>query len=239
MPGTVAAALPQLAILVELALDTLASGGRIHYFGAGAGGRIALGDALELAPTYGVGPETVCPHLAGGARAATEPVESAEDLAPLLDPGHLRRADLAVAVSASGRTRYVRDALAAARAAGAATALLSGDPRSPLAALVDLHIVLDTGPELVTGSTRMKAGTAQKLALNAFSTALMVRSGRTRAGRMVAASTSNEKLRARAVQTLSAVQEIGEQQAARLLDEYGGDLAAAVRADACKVQTRE
>ncbi|MFJ4620670.1 N-acetylmuramic acid 6-phosphate etherase [Streptomyces sp. NPDC088812] len=230
-PAAVRAALPQLTRLVDLAERTLADGGRIHYYGAGAGGRIALNDALELGPTYGVGPETVVPHLAGGVAAHSTAIENAEDTGPVEAPDAPDAPvadDLAIGVTAGGRTPYVIEALRTARAEGAATALLSGDPQAPAAAHADLHIVLDTGPEVVTGSTRMKAGTAQKLALNAFSTALMVRTGRTWSNLMVAASARNAKLRARAVRTLVTACQVTPERAESCLDACGGETATAL-----------
>ncbi|WP_327251037.1 N-acetylmuramic acid 6-phosphate etherase [Streptomyces sp. NBC_01244] len=230
VPAAVAAALPGLGDLVEAGLAALREGGRVHYFGAGAGGRIALGDALELEPTYGVGPETLCPHLAGGPNAAYRADESAEDSGPdaALADSHLAPADLVIGITASGRTPYVAGALTAARAAGARTALISSDHTAPLARLADLHIVLATGPEVVTGSTRMKAGTAQKLALNAFSTALMVRSGHTWSNLMVSASAGNAKLRERAVRTLVAACRVAPAEALAALDSCDGETATAL-----------
>jgi N-acetylmuramic acid 6-phosphate etherase len=228
VPGAVAAALPGIEALVEAGLAALAGGGRIHYFGAGASGRAALADAVELLPTYGAGPETVCPHLAGGERAGRAADEAAEDRADAADAADVRAGDLAIGITASGRTPYVGAALARARAAGAVTALVSGDPASPLAGRADLHIALDTGPEVVTGSTRMKAGTAQKLALNMFSTALMVRSGRTWSNLMVAASACNEKLHRRAVRTLVEACGVSADDAGRALRASGGETATAL-----------
>ncbi|MER5864821.1 N-acetylmuramic acid 6-phosphate etherase [Kitasatospora sp. NPDC002040] len=224
----VAAALPELTALVETALTVLAAGGRVHYFGAGASGRAALADAVELSPTYGVGPETVCPHLAGGPAAQRSADEAAEDRTDAGADAHLRPGDLVVGVSASGRTPYVGAALAGAREAGAATALLSTDPDAPLARFADLHVVLATGPEVVTGSTRMKAATAQKLALNMFSTALMVRTGRTWSNLMVAASAGNAKLHRRAVRTLVEAAGVPAAEAERALLESAGETATAL-----------
>ncbi|MFE9425122.1 N-acetylmuramic acid 6-phosphate etherase [Kitasatospora sp. NPDC006697] len=220
--GAVRTALPLLADLVDTALGVLAAGGRIHYYGAGTSGRLALGDAVELGPTYGVGPESVVAHLAGGPGAGGRAREDAEDHAPEEPAGTAPTAgDLVIGITASGRTPYVGAALRAARSAGAATALLSNDPAAPLAELADLHVPLDTGPEVVTGSTRMKAGTAQKLALNAFSTALMVRGGRTWSNLMITASTHNAKLRDRAVRTLATACEVPEPVAAEALAAAG------------------
>ncbi|MCX5213330.1 N-acetylmuramic acid 6-phosphate etherase [Kitasatospora sp. NBC_00240] len=225
VPAAVAAALPGLGDLVEAGLAALERGGRIHYFGAGAGGRIALGDALELEPTYGVGPETLCPHLAGGPDAAYRAREDAEDHGADTDlaASHLASADLVIGVTASGRTPYVAGALTAARTVGTSTALISCDPSAPLAGLADLHVVLATGPEVVTGSTRMKAGTAQKLALNAFSTTLMVRSGHTWSNLMVSASAGNAKLRERAARTLATACQATPAEALAALDSCDGE----------------
>ncbi|MCX4748061.1 N-acetylmuramic acid 6-phosphate etherase [Kitasatospora sp. NBC_01287] len=229
VPGAVRAALPQLAELVEAGLRTLRAGGRVHYYGAGTGGRIALGDAVELGPTYGVGEEAFVAHLAGGPPSAAVAREGAEDEPP--EPAERDApvaGDLVIGVTASGGTPYVLGALRAARAAGATTALLSGHPQAPAAAFADLHVLLETGPEVVTGSTRMKAGTAQKLALNAFSTALMVRSGRTWSNLMVSASARNAKLRERAVRTLVAACRVTGEQAGAALDACGQETVTAL-----------
>ncbi|MET9613874.1 N-acetylmuramic acid 6-phosphate etherase [Kitasatospora indigofera] len=228
VPGAVAAALPAIEALVEAGLAALARGGRVHYFGAGSSGRAALADAAELLPTYGVGPETVCPHLAGGPAAGRTADEAAEDRADGADTADVRAGDLVIGISASGRTAYVGAALTHGRAAGAVTALLSGDPAAPLAAHADLHVVLATGPEVVTGSTRMKAATAQKLALNMFSTALMVRTGHTWSNLMVTASTGNAKLHRRAVRTLSLACGVPAAEAERALRACEGRTATAL-----------
>ncbi|MFF1953381.1 N-acetylmuramic acid 6-phosphate etherase, partial [Kitasatospora herbaricolor] len=228
VPGAVAAALPAIEALVEAGLAALARGARVHYFGAGSSGRAALADAAELLPTYGVGPETVCPHLAGGPAAGRTADEAAEDRTDGIETAGVRAGDLVIGISASGRTAYVGAALAHGRAAGAVTALISGDPAAPLAARADLHIVLATGPEVLTGSTRMKAATAQKLALNMFSTALMVRTGRTWSNLMVTASAGNAKLHRRAVRTLSVACGVPAAEAERALRACGDDTATAL-----------
>lgn len=228
VPGVVAAALPEIETLVEAGLAALARGARVHYFGAGASGRAALADAVELLPTYGVGPETVCPHLAGGPAAGRTADEAAEDRADGADAADVRPGDLVIGISASGRTAYVGAALAHGRRAGAGTALISADPASPLAVHADLHVVLDTGPEVVTGSTRMKAGTAQKLALNMFSTALMVRTGRTWSNLMVTASAGNDKLHRRAVRTLEEACGVSAERASEVLRACDGESATAL-----------
>jgi N-acetylmuramic acid 6-phosphate etherase len=205
VPAAVAAALPRLADAVELAVAALAGGRRLHYFGAGTSGRIAVLDAAELPPTFGLESGQVVAHLAGGPRALTNPSEAAEDdrdggEAAASDVG---AGDVAVGVSASGGTPYVAGALRAARARGAGTVLVSANPRALLAPLADVHVAVDTGPEAITGSTRLKAGTAQKLVLNSLSTAVMVRLGRTYSNFMIDMVASNEKLRARQVRMLA------------------------------------
>jgi N-acetylmuramic acid 6-phosphate etherase len=200
----VAKALPALAIAVDLAVEALSAGRRLHYFGAGTSGRLAVLDAAELRPTYGLEPGRVIAHIAGGPNALVNAAEGAEDdestgyaTAAGVGPG-----DVAVGVSASGRTPFVSGALRAARAAGAQTVLVSANPGAPLARSADVHVAVDTGPEVITGSTRMKAGTAAKLVLNALSTAVMVRMGRTYSNLMTDMVASNEKLRIRQVRII-------------------------------------
>ncbi|MET7426111.1 N-acetylmuramic acid 6-phosphate etherase [Dactylosporangium sp. NPDC005555] len=203
--AAVAAVLPDLASAVDGCVDALRSGHRLHYFGAGTSGRMAVLDATELRPTYGVEPGHVVAHLAGGTRALTDAVEAAEDDA---ETGFatavevLTAGDVAVGITASGGTPFVGGALRAARDRGARTVLLSANPNAALAPYADIHLAVDTGPEVVTGSTRMKAGTAQKLVLNALSTAVMVRLGRTYSNLMTDMVASNAKLRVRQVRML-------------------------------------
>lgn len=200
----VSACLPVLAEVVDEAASRLRAGGRVHYFGAGTSGRLAVLDAAELEPTFSLEPDRVVAHQAGGTEALTNAIEGAEDRAEegAADATSVRSVDLAIGLAASGRTPYVRGALEAAAAAGAATALVSANPQAPIAATVDWHICVDTGPEVVAGSTRLKAGTAQKMVLNAFSTAVMVRLGKTWSNLMVDLHASNQKLRARTLTIL-------------------------------------
>ena len=200
----VRSALPRVAELVELAVRGIGAGGSVHYFGAGTSGRLGVLDAAELGPTFQLEPGVVTAHIAGGADAVIRSVERSEDSVEqgLADAAELRRGDLAIGLTASGTTPYVRGALAEARARGASTALVTSNPRSPLAPFADIFIGLDTGPEVLTGSTRLKAGTAEKLVLNGFSTALMVRLGRTWSNLMVSVVASNTKLRERSVRIL-------------------------------------
>jgi N-acetylmuramic acid 6-phosphate etherase len=221
-------ALPSLAALVDEAATALSGGGRLLYAGAGTSGRLGALDAAECPPTFGVSPSCVVALVAGGARALSRAVEGAEDDR---DAGReaVRRArvgpgDLLVAVSASGRTPFALAALAEARARGARTALLTSDP----AARAPAHrrVVLDTGPERVAGSTRMKAGTAAKMALGLLSTAAFVKLGAVRGGRMAALRGTNEKLRARAVRNVAALLGVGAAAARRRLAAAGWDVAA-------------
>jgi N-acetylmuramic acid 6-phosphate etherase len=230
VPLAVAAVLPQLAVAVDMAVAALSADHRVHYVGAGTSGRIAVLDAAELIPTFGVTPDLVVAHIAGGAPALTRPSEAAEDdetagaaVVSAVAPG-----DLVVGVTASGRTPYVRGALIAARAAGAGTALISANPASPLAHLADVHVAPDTGPEVLTGSTRMKAGTAQKLILNAFSTATMVRLGRTYSNLMTDMLAANAKLRDRQLRILAEATGADEPACRQALTDASGDAKVAV-----------
>ncbi|MGK4579247.1 N-acetylmuramic acid 6-phosphate etherase [Kitasatospora sp. HPMI-4] len=196
VPAAVARALPVLAEAVDAAVTALLGGGRVHYVGAGSSGRYAVLDAAELAPTYGLEPGRFTAHLAGGPQALARAVEGAEDSETdgRRALAGLRPGDVVLGLAASGRTPYVAGALAAAREAGATAVLVSCNPQAPLADLADLHVCTDTGPEVVTGSTRMKAGSAQKLVLHGFSTAVMVRLGRTWSNLMTEVAATNAKL---------------------------------------------
>jgi len=204
VPRLVAEVLPALAEAVDLAVAAVLAGGRVHYFGAGTSGRVAVMDAAELLPTFGLDHQTVVAHHAGGLRALAQPAENAEDDSATggRDAAQLTRLDVAVGLTASGRTPYVGGALRGAREAGAATVLVSANPAAELAALADVHIGVDTGPEAIAGSTRLKAATAQKLVINGFSTALAVRLGRTYSNLMVDVMATNAKLRGRLVTIL-------------------------------------
>ncbi|MEU2201307.1 N-acetylmuramic acid 6-phosphate etherase [Isoptericola sp. NPDC019482] len=215
---------------VELAVEAIRAGGRVHYVGAGTSGRLGVLDAVELLPTYGVGPEWFDAHLAGGPDAMTVSVEGAEDDAEAgrRDLDHVGPHDLVVGLAASGRTPYVGGALDLARERGARTALVSANPAAPLADLADVAILLDTGPEAVTGSTRMKAATAQKIVLNTFSTATMIRLGKTYSNLMVDVRASNAKLRARLVRLLSQATGLEPEVCAPVLADAGGDVQVAL-----------
>ncbi len=230
VPAAVADVLPQLAEAVELAVEALSSGHRVHYVGAGTSGRIAVLDAAELIPTFGLEPGRVVAHIAGGSRALTNPSENAEDdeAAGVSAVAAVVAGDLVVGVSASGRTPYVRAALAMARSRGADTVLVSANPLAPIASAVDVHIAPDTGPEVLTGSTRMKAGTAAKLVLNTLSTATMVRLGRTYSNLMTDMVASNEKLRARQLRIVAEATGADMAECRAALRAAGGDAKVAV-----------
>jgi N-acetylmuramic acid 6-phosphate etherase len=224
--GAVARALPVLAQVVDTVVECVRAGGQVHYFGAGTSGRMAVLDAAEVVPTFGLDHGVFIAHHAGGDRAIRTAVEDAEDDTSLGagDAASVSAADVAVGVSASGQTPYVAGALRAARQAGAVTVLVSSNPAAPLADLADYVVVADTGPEAIAGSTRLKAATAQKLVLNALSTAAMVRLGRTFSNLMVAVSGTNAKLRGRQLTILMQATGADEKACRAELTRCGGDL---------------
>jgi N-acetylmuramic acid 6-phosphate etherase len=228
--GAVRRALPDLALVVDAADRALRTGGRVHYFGAGTSGRLAVLDAAELGPTFDLPADVLVAHIAGGLPALTQAVESAEDdeTSGARDAAQVAAADVVIGVSASGSAAYVGGALAHARQAGAFTALLTANPQPPLEALADVVVCASTGPEAITGSTRLKAGTAEKMLLNSFSTALMVRDGRTYSNLMVRLTPLNAKLRARQVRLLSQASGAAEAQCAAALSAADGDVRVAL-----------
>lgn len=233
--ATVAAAVQaraaKIAALVEECVRAISAGGTVHYLGAGTSGRLAVLDAVELAPTFDADESMVAAHLAGGPGAFLTAVEGAEDSpeqGAALVAEHCRAGDVVIGLAASGRTPFVGGALEAAREAGLPTALISANPQAPLAALADHAILLDVGPEVVTGSTRMKAGTAQKLTLNALSTATMVRLGTTFGNLMIDVRPTNAKLVARTVRMLVQASGAAPQQAAEVLQAAGGSVRTAL-----------
>ncbi|MFI9161853.1 N-acetylmuramic acid 6-phosphate etherase [Kitasatospora aureofaciens] len=202
VPAAVAGQLAAIAAVVDAAAARMARGGRLVYAGAGTAGRLGVLDAAECPPTFGTDPSLVVGLIAGGRAAVTEAVEGAEDRTDLAEADvaalGLTPADTLVGVSASGRTPYPLAAVRAARAAGTLTVGLACNRGSALAAAADLGIEVEVGPEVLAGSTRLKAGTAQKLVLNLLSTAVMVRLGRTYGNLMVDLRATNAKLRDRA-----------------------------------------
>ncbi|WP_129841831.1 N-acetylmuramic acid 6-phosphate etherase [Streptomyces sp. RFCAC02] len=201
VPAAVAGQLPRIADAIDAVADRMARGGRLLYLGAGTAGRLGVLDASECPPTFNTAPGEVVGLIAGGPAAMVAAVEGAEDSAELaaadLDAVGLTADDAVVGVSASGRTPYAVGAVTHARARGALTIGLACNAGSPLAAAAEHGIEVVTGPELIAGSTRLKAGTAQKLVLNMISTVSMIRLGKTYGNLMVDVRASNEKLRAR------------------------------------------
>lgn len=227
VPAAVRNALPAVERAVEAAVEAIRAGGRVRYVGAGTSGRLGVLDASEWPPTFGVAADLALGVLAGGDRALRESVEGAED-----DPAAgerdlraaARRGDVVVGISASGRARYVLAAVAAARELGARTIAVTCDAASPLASGAEIVIAVDVGPEIVAGSSRLKAGTATKLVLNMLSTASMVRLGRTRNDLMSDLRAVNAKLRARAVAIVSAEARVPEEEARARLERAGWDV---------------
>jgi N-acetylmuramic acid 6-phosphate etherase len=225
-------ALPQLDAAVGAAVPRLEAGGRLIYAGAGTSGRLGTQDGVELTPTYSWPPERCVFLIAGGDAALTRSVEGAEDDAAAgaarIAAAGAGPADVVIAVAASGATPFVVAAARRAREAGALVVGISCNPGAPLLAASDMPVLLDTGPEAIAGSTRLKAGTAQKAALNLLSTALMVRMGRVYRGLMVEMQASNDKLRRRAVRMLSRIGGCDETAAREALAAAGGDLKVAI-----------
>jgi N-acetylmuramic acid 6-phosphate etherase len=225
----VTAVLPALASVVDEAAARVRAGGRVHYFGAGTSGRLAVLDAAELLPTFGLG-DVVVAHQAGGPAALVAAVEDAEDSerggSAAAEP--LGADDVAIGLTASGRTPYVGGALRTARAAGAYTVLMTSNPEPELAAAADVVLAVDTGPEAITGSTRLKAGTAEKLMLNGFSTVLMIRLGRVYGNLMIDMKATNAKLRSRSVELLAEASGAAAASCSRALAACGGDLKTAL-----------
>ncbi|MDI6022588.1 N-acetylmuramic acid 6-phosphate etherase [Leucobacter sp. UT-8R-CII-1-4] len=237
----VQAVLPELAELVDIAAERFRSGGNIHYFGAGTSGRLAVLDAAELLPTFNLPNGRVVAHIAGGERAFVQAVENAEDSIQegSLAADTLGEHDVAIGFAASGNTPYVGGALTRARELGAVTALVSSNPGARLEPLADIHICVDTGAEVLTGSTRLKAATAEKLVLNGFSTALMVAVGRTWSNLMVSLVATNDKLRLRTLRILSEATGLDQEAAEVLLSEANGDLKTAIVMSLASVECDE
>lgn len=202
VPDAVRTALPAIEKAVDEIVNALRAGHRLRYIGAGTSGRLGVLDASEAPPTFGVDEDLVHGVIAGGDGALRHSVEGAED-----DPGagtraardNVLRGDVLVGISASGRARFVVAALEKARKIGAFTVALTCDASSPLARFADITIAVNVGPEVLAGSSRLKAGTATKLVLNMLSTAAMIRSGRTRGDLMVDLRPTNAKLKGRAL----------------------------------------
>ncbi|MFI9810580.1 N-acetylmuramic acid 6-phosphate etherase [Saccharothrix variisporea] len=230
VPDAVEAVLPELAQAADLAVNALRAGHRVHYVGAGTSGRLATLDAAEIVPTFNAPPDWFVAHHAGGPEALVKAVEDVEDEAAggaAQIRRHATAGDVVLGVTASGRTPFVVAALNEARNLGARTVLVSNNPSAPRVD-VDVLITVDTGPEAIAGSTRMKAGTSQKLVLTSFSTAVMVRLGRTYSNLMVSMRATNAKLRGRTVRILREATGLAENECTTALADAGGDLKVAL-----------
>lgn len=236
-------ALPEIARLVDLIVEAVRSGGRWIYVGAGTSGRLAAIDVAELLSTYGLGPEIVEALVAGGPGAMVRPIEGAEDDEEMavreLKARRLCERDVVVGVSASGRTPYVVSALRYARAVGSRTALITCVEDCSAAEYAEVKVVVRTGPEVVTGSTRMKAGTAQKMVLTMLSTAVMVRLGRVHGNLMISMQPVSSKLRERARGILMMEAGVSYEEAARILEEASYNLPVAIVMAVAKVGREE
>jgi N-acetylmuramic acid 6-phosphate etherase len=232
VPAAVASRLPQIAAAIDAIADRMAQGGRLVYAGAGTAGRLGVLDASECPPTFNTDPSQVVGLIAGGPEAMVTSVEGAEDSRELaradLDALALSAADTVVGISASGRTPYAVGAVEHARAQGALTIGLACNPDSALAAAADHGIEIVVGPELLTGSTRLKAGTAQKLVLNMLSTITMIRLGKTYGNLMVDVRASNDKLRARSRRIVALATGADDSDIERALTEAGGEVKTAI-----------
>jgi len=220
--------LPQIARAVYAIANSLRHGGSLFYIGAGTSGRLAVLDAAECPPTFGTPPGMVRAIIAGGERALRHAVEGAEDSgangARDLRRAGVSRRDVVVGIAASGTTAYVLGALDFARRRGAVTVGVTSNPRSPVARKARISIAPDTGPEAVAGSTRLKAGTAQKMVLNLLSTASMVRLGRVHENWMVHVALTNQKLRRRGARILEEVAGVSLSAAEHALRQSGHNL---------------
>jgi len=225
VPEAIQASLPVIAALVDRIVQAILAGGRLIYIGAGTSGRLGVLDASECPPTYGVDPELVVGLIAGGDHALRHSIEGAEDDAELgasdLKAIDLNASDVVVGIAASGRTPYTLGAMRCAKEIGASVGCIVNTPDSAMAQVADFPVVVRSGPEVVTGSTRLKSGTAQKLVLNMLSTASMIRSGKVYSNLMVDVQASNAKLVQRATNIVREVTGASQDEARRAIERYG------------------
>ena len=224
VPLAVEKQLPAIENLVDVIVDRMRKGGRLFYIGAGTSGRLGVLDASECPPTFGVSDDWVIGLIAGGDHALRHAVENAEDDLEQawkdLEKFHISEKDVLVGIAASGTTPYVIGGVKRARKEGIATGCITCNDGSPLAAEVEYPIEVVVGPEFVTGSTRMKAGTAQKLVLNMISTSSLIKMGRVKGNKMVDMQLSNKKLVNRGIKMIMEELKISEQEASQLLQEH-------------------
>lgn len=232
VPPAVATCLPAIAQAVDGIVERIRNGGRLIYIGAGTSGRLGVLDASECPPTYNTPPELVVGLIAGGDHALRHAVEHVEDDpeagAAALREIALTSNDTVVGIAASGRTPFVIGAVTYARDLGALTACICSSPGSALGRSVDIPIEVSSGPEVVTGSTRMKSGTAQKLVLNMLSTGTMIKLGKTYGNLMVDVQPTNAKLRVRAIRIVSEATGLSTEDAREALEEANGDVKVAI-----------
>jgi N-acetylmuramic acid 6-phosphate etherase len=232
VPASVATAIPQIAKAVDLAVNAIQADGRIIYIGAGTSGRMGILDAAECPPTFGTPKDMILALMPGGTKAFTQAAEDTEDdrerAASDLKAKKLSSKDLVIGIAASGSTPYTQAGLEFARSKGAKTVAVVCAENTPMSRTADVTIHTAVGPEIITGSTRMKAGTAQKLVLNMISTAAMIRLGMTYSNWMINVSMTNQKLRLRGTHMLQEILGVKPDEAARLVEESGGSLKVAV-----------
>ena len=225
VPKAIAQVMPAIEIVIDGIIDRMLQGGRLIYIGAGTSGRLGVLDAAELGPTFSVAPTEVIAFIAGGDIALRQAVEAAEDNMDLgiaeLQRINLNARDVVIGIAASGRTPYVISALKYANEIGALSVGLTSNPGSEMTKVAQLAIAVDTGPELLAGSTRLKSGTAQKLVLNMISTITMIRLGKTFGNLMVDLQITNAKLMDRAVRIIENATGADRSAAATALEESG------------------
>ncbi|ADY52414.1 glucokinase regulatory-like protein [Pseudopedobacter saltans DSM 12145] len=225
VPASVAKAIPQIEKLVAVAVECMKKGGRIFYIGAGTSGRLGVLDASECPPTFGVPFDWIVGIIAGGDTAIRKAVENAEDDMEQawkdLQGFGINEDDVVIGIAASGTTPYVIGGLEQANKTGIVTGCVVCNSGSPIAQEAKFPVEVVVGPEFVSGSTRMKSGTAQKLVLNMISTAVMIQLGRVKGNKMVDMQLTNSKLVSRGTRMIMAETGVNEQKAAQLLEEYG------------------
>lgn len=230
VPYAVEKCIPEIEKLVDACVDCINNGGRIFYLGAGTSGRLGIVDASELPPTYGVDHGLVIGLIAGGDSAIRKAVEFAEDDTEGawkdLEQHQISPKDVIIGIAASGSTPYVLGALKKGQENGNLTACISCNPNAPIAEYANIKIIAIVGPEFVTGSTRMKAGTAQKLILNMLSTSIMIRLGRVKGNKMVDMQLSNNKLLDRGARMIMQETSLNYEEALDALKKYGSVRAA-------------
>jgi N-acetylmuramic acid 6-phosphate etherase len=232
VPAAVAAAIPDITKLVGAAVQSIRAGGHVIYVGAGTSGRIAITDAAEIPPTFSAPLEWVQAVIAGGPKAFAKAMEGSEDdrekAATDLKSKKLAQHDLVIGIAATGTTPYTLAALEIAKSKGATTAAIVCSENSPMSKIADITVHVAVGPEIITGSTRMKAATAQKLVLNMLSTAVMIRLGMTYSNWMINVSMTNQKLRDRGKHILEEILGVKPNEAERLVEASGANLKVAV-----------